>query len=103
MLNLCYTNLSKFASATAISLTGNFNKVLSILVGAAIFHNPLSLLQAFGLSVCIAATWCFSQKGALPADKRAFFLAGALFMAVLYASGNLRATTVLAANRDQSR
>ena len=38
-------SLSKFASATAISLGGNFNKLLSIIIGAAVFSNPLSALQ----------------------------------------------------------
>jgi hypothetical protein len=39
-------SLGKFASATAISLAGNFNRVVSIAVGAALFSDPLSLAQA---------------------------------------------------------
>ena len=38
-------SLGKFASATAISLTGNFNRVVSIALGAALFSDPLSLAQ----------------------------------------------------------
>jgi hypothetical protein len=37
--------LSKFASATSISLAGNFNKLLSILFGAVVFKNPLGVMQ----------------------------------------------------------
>mmetsp|Transcript_34434 Transcript_34434/g.77649 ORF Transcript_34434/g.77649 Transcript_34434/m.77649 type:complete len:463 (-) Transcript_34434:9-1397(-) len=69
-LSVCYMSLAKFASATAISLTGNLNKVLSIFVGAAVFHNPLSLLQTLGLSLSVIATMAFSQGGALPTVLR---------------------------------
>jgi hypothetical protein len=65
-LSICYMSLSKFASATAISLAGNFNKLASIIVGAAIFHNPLSLLQSIGLVTSMLATIAVAQKGQLP-------------------------------------
>eukprot|EP00286_Rhodomonas_abbreviata_P026276 CAMPEP_0181300976 /NCGR_PEP_ID=MMETSP1101-20121128/7179_1 /TAXON_ID=46948 /ORGANISM="Rhodomonas abbreviata, Strain Caron Lab Isolate" /LENGTH=356 /DNA_ID=CAMNT_0023406253 /DNA_START=153 /DNA_END=1220 /DNA_ORIENTATION=- len=65
-LSVCYMSLSKFASATSISLAGNLNKLLSIVAGAFVFSNPLSLLQVVGLGISMLATMAFSQKGQLP-------------------------------------
>lgn len=70
-LSVCYISLSKFASATSISLAGNMNKVLSIVAGAFVFRNPLSLLQSVGLAISMLATIAFSQKGHLPLPSRA--------------------------------
>ncbi|KAJ1487655.1 hypothetical protein T484DRAFT_1940922 [Baffinella frigidus] len=65
-LSIASMSLGKFASATAISLAGNFNRVVSIMAGAALFSDPLSLAQAAGLSISMTAIYGFSQGGKLP-------------------------------------
>mmetsp|Transcript_12048 Transcript_12048/g.24813 ORF Transcript_12048/g.24813 Transcript_12048/m.24813 type:complete len:193 (-) Transcript_12048:12-590(-) len=85
-LSVCYMSLSKFASATSISLAGNLNKLLSIVVGAVVFGNPLSPLQGVGLGVCLLAAMAFAQKGAMPVPSRASSRVG-LGLSVLAALG----------------
>ena len=69
-------SLGKFASATAISLTGNFNRVVSIALGAALFSDPLSLAQAAGLTISMVAIYGFSQVSAAPGARACMRLSG---------------------------
>jgi len=65
-LSVCYISLSKFASATSISLAGNLNKLLSIVLRAALFHSPLYPLQVCGLAISMVATVSFAHRGRMP-------------------------------------
>lgn len=47
-LSICYMSLSKFASATAITVGNNFNKAVSVALGALVFRTALSWLQVRG-------------------------------------------------------
>merc|ERR1712130_335633 len=60
-LSICYMTLNKFASATEISLGGNFNKLVSILVGFLVFSNPMTIQQIIGLAASMGGTFMFSQ------------------------------------------
>jgi len=60
-LSIVYMSLNKMFSATAISLGGNFNKLVSIFIGLAIFSNRMTMQQFFGLSLSMGGTFMFSQ------------------------------------------
>eukprot|EP00928_Gymnodinium_smaydae_P080316 TRINITY_DN64036_c0_g1_i1.p1 TRINITY_DN64036_c0_g1~~TRINITY_DN64036_c0_g1_i1.p1 ORF type:complete len:321 (+),score=60.30 TRINITY_DN64036_c0_g1_i1:122-1084(+) len=50
-MGVIYMTLYQIASATATTVAGNFNKVVSIVVGALVFSSRLSTLQCVGLFV----------------------------------------------------
>lgn len=57
-LGVIYMTLLRIASATASTVAGNFNKVVSIIVGTVVFSTELSSTQTQGLVACIVgSTW----------------------------------------------
>eukprot|EP00936_MAST-01D_sp_MAST-1D-sp1_P001981 g1981.t1 len=63
-LSICYMSLNKFASATAITIAGNCNKLISAIVGAYVFHATVRANAVIGLLVCVggALTFSFAPK-----------------------------------------
>ena len=63
-LSICYMSLNKFASATAITIAGNCNKLISAIVGAYVFHSTVRPHAVLGLLVCVggALTFSFAPK-----------------------------------------
>ena len=63
-LGSCFAQCYKIASATAVTMMGNTNKTLSVLVSFAIFGADLSAMQLAGLTICLGATAAYSIIGA---------------------------------------
>lgn len=61
-LSLSYMSLYKISPATSITVGGNVNKLLSIIVGYLVFHKSLSYSQGFGVLVCMGGALFFSLK-----------------------------------------
>lgn len=60
-LSIIYMTLNKIASATAISLGGNFNKLTSVLIGFVVFKNNMQISQMLGLIFSMGGTFMYSQ------------------------------------------
>lgn len=61
-MGVIYMTLYKIASATATTVAGNFNKIVSIVVGAIVFSSALSKMQVVGLAVCLAGSMWWSLE-----------------------------------------
>ena len=59
-ISLSYMHLQKFATATSITVAGNFNKIASILIGSMVFSKTFSLLQVLGLLICVSGALWYS-------------------------------------------
>lgn len=59
-LTICYMMLYKLSSATAVTVGGNFNKVVAIIFGAVLFRSPLGLAQSLGLAICLGGSLYYS-------------------------------------------
>eukprot|EP00656_Telonema_subtile_P039921 TRINITY_DN45001_c0_g1_i2.p1 TRINITY_DN45001_c0_g1~~TRINITY_DN45001_c0_g1_i2.p1 ORF type:complete len:212 (-),score=26.05 TRINITY_DN45001_c0_g1_i2:246-881(-) len=64
LLSICYVTLNKLTTATAITIAGNLNKLLSSIVGALIFANKVTIHSVAGLLVCSAGGYLYSQAPA---------------------------------------
>jgi hypothetical protein len=53
MLSMCKMTLNKIATATAISIAGNTNKIVSSAVGAMLFHSHFTVRSIMGLCICV--------------------------------------------------
>lgn len=59
-LSICYMMLYKLDSSTAITVAGNFSKVISIIVASLLFHSALGVLQSMGLAVSIGGSFWYT-------------------------------------------
>jgi len=59
-LSITYMTLYKISNATSITVGGNFNKVISIILASVIFKSPIGIKQTGGLAVCIAGSLWYS-------------------------------------------
>lgn len=69
-MGVIYMTLYKIASATATTVAGNFNKVVSILVGAVVFSSSLSVVQVVGLVICSGGSLWWSLEAVRPQKKK---------------------------------
>lgn len=60
-LSMCHMSVNKFASATAISVAGNLNKIVSAVVGALVFHSVLRFNAVLGLLVSVGGGMVFAM------------------------------------------
>ena len=70
LLGWCYTSCYKCASATAVTVASNCNKVLSIAASAMIFGGALSPRQLAGGAVCAGAALAYSLEDASARDAK---------------------------------
>ena len=56
---MCY----KRASATTVTIAGNVNKAVAILLSVAIFDARMSAVQLAGLATCLGGALAFSLLG----------------------------------------
>lgn len=71
-LSICYMTLYKISSATAITVGGNFNKAITIILASLFFQQAMGYMQTIGLAVCILGSLWYSLEGsAKPAVKKA--------------------------------
>jgi uncharacterized membrane protein len=68
-LSIVYMMLYSKASATSIAVGGNFNKAVSIILAAYLFHSPLGLFQTVGLSICLLGSLQYSLLSIRPPKK----------------------------------
>ena len=59
-MGIIYMSLYVLSSATAVSMGGNFNKVVSIVLAAMVFNTTLDNIQMLGLAVCITGSALYS-------------------------------------------
>lgn len=69
-LGSCYAQCYKIATATAVTMMGNTNKALSVLMSFAVFGADLSAVQLSGLVTCLGATGAYSLISARQRDER---------------------------------
>jgi drug/metabolite transporter (DMT)-like permease len=62
-ISVSYFSLQKFASPTSISVAGNMNKFISVIVGAIVFHQALTFSGLGGLVICILGGLVYSLSG----------------------------------------
>jgi len=67
-LNACLLNVANFqvtayTSPVTLQVLGNVKSCLGILISVAVFRNPLTLRQAFGVAICIFGVWLYNSKG----------------------------------------
>ena len=79
-LSICYMSLNKIASATAITIASNVNKLVSAVVGAYIFNASIERHAILGLVLCVvgALLWSFAPKPPKPASLVASVSKGSL-------------------------
>lgn len=70
-LSIAYMTLYKISSATAITVGGNFNKAVSIVIASYLFDAPFGRLQSLGLCVCFLGSLSYSLETARPSRKKA--------------------------------
>ena len=70
-LGNCFAQCYKRASATAVTMMGNVNKALSVLVSVAVFGSQLSALQVVGLGVCLGGACAYSLIASAERDAAA--------------------------------
>lgn len=68
-LSIVYMMLYKLASATAITVGGNVNKVVSIILAAFMFRQPLGYIQTAGLAICLLGSVQYSLETSRPKHK----------------------------------
>jgi drug/metabolite transporter (DMT)-like permease len=61
-LSIVYMMLYKLASATAIAVGGNVNKVITIILAAFLFKQPMGSLQKVGLAISLAGSLYYSVE-----------------------------------------
>eukprot|EP00400_MALV-I_sp_L67-5_P001221 gene1221-741_t len=69
-LSICYMMLYKLDSSTAITVAGNFSKVLSIIGASVLFHSALGFLQSVGLAVSIGGSFWYTLEKKKEMDLR---------------------------------
>ena len=52
----------KLDSSTAITVAGNFSKVISIIAASLLFHSALGVLQSIGLAVSIGGSFWYTVE-----------------------------------------
>lgn len=62
-LGRAYANCYKVATATAVTVAGHMNKMLSILLSIMIFGARTTWAQAAGMSLCLGSAFAFSFVG----------------------------------------
>ena len=70
LLGWCYTSCYKRASATAVTVASNCNKLLSIAASALLFGGALSPRQLAGGAVCVGAALAYSLEDASARDAK---------------------------------
>jgi len=65
-LSIVYMMLYKLATATSIAVGGNFNKVVSIILAAYLFSQPLGLIQSAGLVISLLGSLDYSMATSRP-------------------------------------
>lgn len=68
-LSIVYMMLYKLASATAIAVGGNFNKVVSIILAAYLFNQSMGIMQVVGLGISLLGSLHYSLETSRPRDK----------------------------------
>merc|ERR1711865_903731 len=68
-LSIVYMMLYKLASATSITVGGNVNKAVSIILAAYLFQQPLGLYQSSGLAICLLGSLYYSLETSKPKAK----------------------------------
>ena len=63
LLGQCYARCYMVASATAVTIAGNVNKAVAILLSVAIFDARMSATQLAGLATCLGGALAFSLLG----------------------------------------
>ena len=63
LLGRCYARCYMLASATAVTIAGNVNKALAILLSVLLFGASMTLVQFAGLLVCLIGALAFSLLG----------------------------------------
>ena len=63
LLGRCYARCYMLASATAVTIAGNVNKALAILLSVLLFGASMTLVQFAGLLVCLLGALAFSLLG----------------------------------------
>mmetsp|Transcript_21276 Transcript_21276/g.67970 ORF Transcript_21276/g.67970 Transcript_21276/m.67970 type:complete len:316 (-) Transcript_21276:465-1412(-) len=69
-LGRAYAQCYKIASATAVTVAGNVNKMLAILLSILLFDARTTLTQGVGMALCLGAAFSFSLTG-LQRDEEA--------------------------------
>jgi drug/metabolite transporter (DMT)-like permease len=64
LLGSCFAQCYKIASATTVTILGNTNKIVSVLVSIAIFGNEVNRLQCIGLTASLGGAMAYSVLGA---------------------------------------
>lgn len=67
--SIVYMMLYKLASATSIAVGGNVNKIVSIVLAAYLFVQPMGVLQIVGLGICMLGSLQYSLETNKPKDK----------------------------------
>jgi drug/metabolite transporter (DMT)-like permease len=62
-LGRAYAQCYKIASATAVTVAGNVNKMLAILLSVVLFDARTTPTQGIGMGLCLSAAFCFSLAG----------------------------------------
>ena len=63
LLGQCYARCYMVASATAVTIAGNVNKAVAILLSVAILDARMSAVQLAGLATCLGGALAFSLLG----------------------------------------
>eukprot|EP00658_Telonema_sp_P-2_P023876 TRINITY_DN19580_c0_g1_i12.p1 TRINITY_DN19580_c0_g1~~TRINITY_DN19580_c0_g1_i12.p1 ORF type:complete len:235 (+),score=55.08 TRINITY_DN19580_c0_g1_i12:88-792(+) len=63
LLSLCYISLNQLMSATSVTIAGNINKLLSAVVGVAVFSSAFNMNCVLGLVLCVYGGYLYSQAG----------------------------------------
>lgn len=69
-LGRAYATCYKVASATSVTVAGNVNKMLAILLSVVLFGARTTLKQAAGMALCLGAATAFSIAGLRARDTR---------------------------------
>lgn len=69
-LSIAYMMLYKISSATAISVGGNFNKAVSIILAAFLFNSSLGYLQTAGLGISFLGSLQYSLESIRSKDPK---------------------------------
>ena len=70
LLGSCYAQCYKRASATAVTVAGNVNKALSVVVSFFVFGTEVSQKQAAGILCCLGGAFGYSLLGAWRRDAK---------------------------------
>eukprot|EP00003_Mantamonas_plastica_P009070 TRINITY_DN1830_c0_g1_i3.p2 TRINITY_DN1830_c0_g1~~TRINITY_DN1830_c0_g1_i3.p2 ORF type:complete len:120 (-),score=41.89 TRINITY_DN1830_c0_g1_i3:5-364(-) len=70
LMSITYFSLNKISTATSISLAGNMNKFVSVIVGSFVFQQALTLQTTVGLIICLFGGFYYSVEGVKAKEAR---------------------------------